>query len=239
MPDVQLLIAALSRLPMFAVVGRETLSELAHQARLSHFERDAVIFRQGDACERVYVLQAGKVKIVYQEEDGRETILEIIQPGEPFGGATLFFPSHPATAIVLEPAQVVSIAGDDYRAFIQRYPPVAMRVIGALGARLASLMAANIAAGRRVDQRLARVLLKLADRCGEVHDGGVLIPIPLSRQDLADLSGTTLETAIRVMSRFRSDNLVHTERGGLIILTDRERLHEVAFGPGAVQTLER
>ncbi len=224
---------------MFMAESNDTLAELARLAHLSKYEHDAVIFRQGDECGSVYVLQAGKVKIVYHDEDGRETILEIIQPGEPFGGATLFFPTHPATAVALEPAQVISIAADDYRSFIQRHPPVAMRVIGALGARLASLIAANIAAGRRVDQRLARVLLKLADRCGQPQDQGVLIPIPLSRQDLADLSGTTLETAIRVMSRFRADNLVHTKRGGMLILTDRKRLHEVAFGSGAAQPSER
>lgn len=234
--STSLLLTALGRLPMMASVSGETLAELARLARLSHFEGDSVIFRQDDECERVYVLHVGRVKIVYQEQDGRETILEIIQSGEPFGGATLFFPRHPATAIALEPSQVVCLDADDYRDFIERHPPVAMRVIGQLGARLSSLMAAHIAAGRRVDQRLARVLLKLADRAGQAHELGTLIPIPLSRQDLADLAGTSLETAIRVMSRFRSENLVHTHRGGLLILTDPARLQALAFGGGSGHT---
>jgi len=82
----------LGRLPLFADVPKDDLILLAGQTRVDSYEREAVIFFQGDICERIYLVRSGRVKIVYHDEDGREVILEIISPGEAFGGGVLFSP---------------------------------------------------------------------------------------------------------------------------------------------------
>jgi CRP/FNR family transcriptional regulator len=95
------------------------------------------------------------------------------------------------------------------------------------------MMALQILAGERVERRLAHILVKLADRVGRPDPEGVLITIPLSRQDLADMAGTTLETAIRTISRFREQGWVKTRRGGYLVITGLERLQQQAQPAGA------
>ena len=89
-------------------------------------------------------------------------------------------------------------------------------------------MKMNALAGERVERRLAHILLKLADRTGRREPEGTLITIPLSRQDLADMAGTTLETAIRIMSRFNLSGMVKTLKGGYLLLLDEEQLRQLA-----------
>jgi CRP/FNR family transcriptional regulator len=105
---------------------------------------------------------------------------------------------------------------------------VALKLIRMLGTRLHSMMGLQILAGERVERRMAHILLKLADRVGRADPEGVLLTIPLSRQDLADMAGTTLETTIRTMSRFRTEGLITTRRGGYLVITDVEKLRQQA-----------
>jgi CRP/FNR family transcriptional regulator len=97
-----------------------------------------------------------------------------------------------------------------------------------LGMRLHSMMGLQVLAGERVERRVAHIVLKLASRVGRPDDEGVLIPISLSRQDIAEMAGTTLETAIRTMSRFRAQKLIKTLRGGYLLITNEEALRQMA-----------
>jgi CRP/FNR family transcriptional regulator len=210
--------------PLFAGLPATDLTQLAEQTRHDHFEREAVIFFQGDECDRVWLVQSGRVKIVYHETDGREVILEVIAPGEPFGGAVLFMPRHPATAKAMEEAETISFSSETYSHFLSGQPRAASKLIRMLGSRLHSMMGLQILAGERVERRMAHILIKLGDRTGRADPDGILITVPLSRQDLADMAGTTLETAIRTMSRFRSQGLIETKPGGYLLIKDLERL---------------
>ncbi len=224
-------IELLRRLPLLADLPEPDLSLLANQTRVDQFEREAAIFYQGDACDRVWLLRQGRVKIVYHEVDGREVILEMISPGEFFGGAVLFLPQHPATAKAMEDSETISFSRDSYSQFLFTYPQITLKIIRLLGARLHSMMGLQILAGERVERRMAHIILKLANRVGRTEPDGILITIPLSRQDLADMAGTTLETAIRTMSRFRSQGIIETRRGGYLMITDVEMLRQQAQPP--------
>lgn len=226
-PDV---IDLLRRLPLFADLPEGELQALAAECRVDRFEADAIIFRQAEACDRFWILQDGRVKIVRHEEDGREAILEIIPPGEVFGGAAIFLSEQPATAQALTAVETISLPTHRYVQFLRDHPPVALKLIRMLGMRLHSLMEMNILTGERVERRLAHILLKLASRSGRADAEGTLITIPFSRQDLADMCGTTLETTIRIVSRFRAGGLLKTRRGGYIVLLDEARLRELAKG---------
>jgi CRP-like cAMP-binding protein len=222
------LITLLAQVTLLAGLPERDLAALAGQARADRFEREAVIFSQGGACDRVWLLRAGEVKIIHQELDGREVILEVVSPGEVFGGAVLFMPVHPATAKAMTAAETVSVSSESYARLIEAHPAIAHRLIRMLGARLHSMMGLQIMAGERVERRLAHILLKLADRVGRPEPEGVLITIPLSRQDLADMAGTTLETAIRTISRFRAQGWVTTRRGGYLLITGLAQLQQQA-----------
>jgi CRP/FNR family transcriptional regulator len=113
---------------------------------------------------------------------------------------------------------------------IRQYPEIALRIIALLGDRLQAAMKMRALSTERVDVRLANILLKLCDKVGEPVAEGIRIHLPLSRQDLADMTGTTIETAIRIMSKFRKEGLVYTEPGGYIVVTDCDRMRALSAG---------
>lgn len=215
-------------LALFASVPESDIATLAERCLITHYDKDDLVFEQGDPCRRVWFVLSGRVKIVFHDVDGREVILEMIQTGEAFGGTVLFFPSQPATARAAEAAILASVSSEDYVDLIQRHAGVALRLLRMLGLRHFSMLKTQTLIGERVDRRIAHILLKLADRCGHPDADGTLITVSMSRQDLADMAGTTLESAIRILSRFARDGLIHTDRGGYLVIHQRDRLAEIA-----------
>jgi CRP/FNR family transcriptional regulator len=225
--QVDTALSLLRQLPILADIPEPDLASLAQQVTFRNYARDEEIFYQGDPADRVWWVHTGRVKIIYHDLAGREVILEIIAPGEAFGGAVLFFPSQPATAKALEDASIASFPSELYARFLLAHPPVTLKLLRMLGARHLSMINMQILAGERVERRMAHILYKLAARVGRADPDGMLITIPLSRQDLADMSCTTLETAIRTTSRFQKEGLITTRRGGYILVTDMERLKDL------------
>jgi CRP-like cAMP-binding protein len=220
----------LRQVPLFASLTNDQIAAAAPWFHTKTFALDAIIFLEGDPADRLWVVAAGQIKIVKHTSDRQENLLEVITPGEMFGGAGLLLAAHPATAVAMTPATTLSIERDPYLHLIRRYPDIALRVIHLLGDRLQAAMKMRALAVERVDVRLANILLKLCAKIGQPAEGGTRIDLPLSRQDLADMTGTTIETAIRVMSRFRKEGLVHTEPGGYIVITDVDRLRRFSEG---------
>jgi len=125
MPDLSPVITAftlLRRLPIMADVPEPDLETLARQVVFRNYAREAEIFYQGDPADRVWWVHTGRVKIIYHDQAGREVILEIISPGEAFGGAVLFFPTQPATAKALEDASIASFPSELYAHFFVGSP---------------------------------------------------------------------------------------------------------------------
>jgi CRP-like cAMP-binding protein len=207
---------------------RQDIQGLFHGRRL---ERDQIIFLEGDAAEYVYVVFEGKVKIVKQAPTGREMILEVFASGDVFGGATLLFPCHPATAVSMEPGTLLCLPRLDYLALLRRFPPMAFQIIELLRRRLGEAhQVIRGLTGERVESRVARLLFKLADKIGVPGDGGTRLELQLTRQDIADMVGCTLETAIRVLSRWQKEGLIKTQEGVITIL-NRPELSRL-LGPG-------
>ena len=217
----------LMQFPLLADLTPADINGLALQTRFEQFERDQTIFFQGDPCDRVWLVHTGRVKIVYHEKDGREVILEIISAGEAFGGTVLFFPTHPATAIAMEDASLASFPSEAYKNFLLKYPATTLKLLHMLGARQLSMINMQTLAGERVERRMAHILIKLSLRAGKDTPNGRMITIPLSRQDLADMACTTLETSIRTISRFQKEGYVTTLRGGYLVVKHLEKLEEM------------
>ncbi len=220
----------LRQVSLFAALSDDQIAAMADRFRADHFALDTFIFLEGDEADRLWVIRDGQVKIVKYNAEGQENILEVILPGEMFGGAGILFPQHPATAVAMTETTTLSISRPEYLQLVRQYPDIALRIITILGERLRAAMHMRALSTERVDTRLAHILLKLCNKVGEQTDQGVKINLPLSRQDLADMTGTTIETAIRIMSKFRKEGLVFTEPGGYIVVTDCERMRQLSAG---------
>ena len=213
----------LGRVGLFRDLGqreRKEIQGLFHEQRV---DRHQFIFLEGDAAEYVYIVFEGKVKIVKQAPSGKEMILEVFAPGEVFGGATLLLPRHPASAVSMELGVMLCLPRLDYLALLKRFPPMAFQIIELLRTRLgeAHQVIRGLAA-ERVETRVARLLFKLADKTGVPDGGGTRLGLQLTRQDIADMVGCTLETAIRILSRWQKEGLIKTEEGVITILNRNE-----------------
>lgn len=205
--------------PLFASLRERDWEDVASMLNGLCYPRDAYVFFEGDAPEFLYVVWIGRVKLVRHSVDGRDVVLDVMGPGRLLGEVAVFEGApYSQTAQAMEEVAVVSIARNDYLDLLQRFPALSLSVINELGRRLrvANDLVQSLAVDR-VERRIARALLRLAMYNGTSTQDGVRIEMRLTRQDLADMTGTTVETAIRVMSRFRKQGWITTQRGRVII----------------------
>ncbi|HEX4955925.1 MAG TPA: Crp/Fnr family transcriptional regulator [Thermoanaerobaculia bacterium] len=205
--------------PLYRSLSEKDRKRLAEAAQLRSFARGETLFAEGDPSELLHTIVDGRVKLVKVLPIGREVILEILGPGDPVGAiAALQSRPYPATAVAIEPASCILIRSAAFFHLIETCPSLVRGLLVGLSFRLIQLTQ-RIAevSGSRVEVRFARLFAKLAERMGEPRETGVFIPISLSRQDLADLTGTTIETAIRIMSRWAKEGRVLTEKEGFLV----------------------
>lgn len=213
------------KIPMFEFLEAEELDRLHSLCNTESFAKGDYIFLECDSPRNLYVLVKGEVKLLKQTEDGRETIVEMAYPGEIFGEEAIFDGQpYPMTAQALDDVELLSITRTDFFTFLRDNPDLALEIITELGTRLREAQnTIRALAMERVEWRIARVLLMLSRKAGIVEADGVSIDLPLTRQDIADMAATTVETTIRVLSNFKKMGLVDTEKGK-IILRDKKHL---------------
>ncbi len=187
------------------------------------------IFSEGEAADVFLTIIEGRVKVFKSTPTGKEIILEIFGAGDPLGAVAVYEGApFPASAIALESTECLRIEQSDFFRLLEQHPVLVRGLLSGLTIRLAELTRrlAELT-GSRVESRFARLFVKLADQIGRADRGGVFVPMPLSRQELADLTGTTIETSIRIMSRWQKEDVLHTEKDGFVIL-DRKELDAAA-----------
>jgi CRP-like cAMP-binding protein len=188
-----------------------------------------MIYLTGDPAKRLYVVAAGKVKLLRHTLKGKDVLLDILQPGEFFGSlAALGDDEYTETAQAQTDSCVLGVDSDSFRKILDLHPQVALKVLDTLAERLKSAqeMVRQLSA-HSVERRIAYTLLKLGEKLGQEEEVGLLIQVPLSREDLAQMTGTSPETASRVLSQFQKDSLIESGRQWVSI-TDREALEAIA-----------
>ena len=216
------------KIPMFEYLDAEELDRLYSLSTIEKYSKGDYIFLECDAPRNLYVVEKGEVKLLKQTEDGRETIVEMAYPGEIFGEEAIFDGQpYPLTSQALQDVELLSITRSDFFAFLRDNPDLALEIITELGERLREAQnTIRALAMERVEWRIARVLLMLSRKAGVTEEDGVSINLPLTRQDIADMAATTVETTIRVLSNFKKMGLVETEKGKIILL-DKKHLEEM------------
>jgi len=220
---------ALRATPLYRSLSSEDRARLAEVAVVKTFEKGETLFSEGDPSDFLYTILAGRVKVVKMIPSGKEVILEIFGPGDPVGAVVAYEGRpYPGSGIALERTSLLLVRRAPFFALLERHPSLVRGFLLGLTQRIVEL-ARRISevAGGRVETRFAHLFLKLADKMGKPTAQGTAIPMALSRQDLADLTGTTIETCIRIMSRWGKDGLVRTEKDGFVLL-DRAALEKLA-----------
>lgn len=220
----------LRRTAIFRRLSPEDRQRLSAVASLREFEKGALLFNEGDPSDHFYTVITGRVKVFKMTARGTDVILEIFGPGDPVGAVAVYEArAYPAGAIALEPTTCLLIPRQAFFSLLETYPTMVRGLLIGLTHRLVELTnRLTELSGGRVEARLARFFLKLTDDIGQKRPDGIYIPMALSRQEIADMIGTTIETSIRIMSRWGKQDIVRTEKDGFTVL-DRSALETVSL----------
>jgi CRP-like cAMP-binding protein len=202
--------------PLYVRLSEDDRRRLGELSSIRRYAKGDVVFHEGDDSEWLFTIAEGRIKVVKMLPAGKEMIVEILGPGDPLGAVAAFEARpYPASAVALEDAVCLALRRGPLFALLETSPTLTRGLLAGLSIRLVQLTQrlAEVT-GSRVEERFAQLFLKLAERLGQRQGGAIVIPLHLSRQDLADLTGTTIETCIRVMSRWGKEGLVNTEPDG-------------------------
>ena len=210
---------------LFSRLSTEDRRKVAGVSIVTDYAKGERIFSEGDPSDTLFTILSGRVKIVRAIPGGKELIVEILGPGDPLGAVAAYEARpYPASAIVMEDAVCVASRRSEFMTLLDTCPSLVRGMLGGFSMRIIELgKRLGEITGSKVEARFAQLFLKLTDRLGRSHDEGVFVPLALSRQDLADLAGTTVETTIRLMSRWGKEGVISTEPDGFVI-RNREEL---------------
>lgn len=221
--------SALRASPLYRRLQEGDRQEIARISSLRQLREGQTLFEEGDESSAFFLIVAGRVKVSKSTATGKDLILEILGPGEPVGAVAAYDGRpFPATAQALEPTVCVVTRRAAMLGLLERYPLLVRGLLSGLTLRLMELTRrlAELTGGR-LEPRFARVFLKMADEQGRKMPDGVLIPGRLSRQELADLCATTVESCIRIMSRWSKEGILRSGDEGFLLL-DRPALERLA-----------
>ncbi|MGE0230380.1 MAG: Crp/Fnr family transcriptional regulator [Flavobacteriaceae bacterium] len=223
--------SVIADLPPFQGMSPDDLDRMAAQARPQRFEREATIFSQGTAADRFYLLLSGHIRVVRTTPDGQQVIARYISPGELFGIApALGLTAYPANAVAAAECTVLSWPTELWPSFADRTAAFGQNATATVGRRLQETQERVVEMStERIEQRIAHTLLRLARQTGRKTDEGILIDLAISRQDIAEMTGTTLHTVSRLLSGWEGRGLVRSGRQRVTIV-DPHRLLVLAEG---------
>lgn len=201
------------------------LGEIAPLLVERRLRKNTVVFHEGDPGSAFYLLKSGKVRIYKVSRDGREQVLTIISDGQIFGDVPTFDGGpYPATAATMEDSEIYLIRRENLLEVVKRHPDISIKIIAVLGQRLRqALELVHDLSFKQVPHRLAGLLLKLSEEYGQETEKGVLINLSLSRQELADIVGTSRETVTRELKKMEAGGLLYIDRRNITV-ADREKL---------------
>jgi len=219
----------LKNVDIFKGLKEDEISDIARYFYEENYKKGDYIFFEGDDDPGIYIVVDGIVKLTKETADGKTVILRLATPREVFGWLVLgeSKPDSTYTAQALIDSTVLHISNTDFVRLLTKYPAVAVKITcDASKKLLEAYERLKSLAAEKVEGRIASLLLDLAKKIGKELDSKIIIEAPITRQDIAEMAGTTVETAIRVISRWKKEGLVNTERGKIEIL-DPDYLEEL------------
>jgi CRP-like cAMP-binding protein len=202
--------------------------------------RGRALFRQGEPATTLYLIEHGYLKLTQVTGDGSEVIIRFAGPGAPIGGvAALGGAVYPIAATASDAAAVVGWSGTSLASILDRHPALRTNIMREMSAHMGeALMRVGEMATERVTQRIARALLRIAEHCGRATSTTLEIPHSLTRQELAEMAGTTLFSVSRILNEWEAAGLVRSARARVRI-TDIPSLRRLAEDGASADRLSR
>jgi CRP-like cAMP-binding protein len=221
-------VPSVRRIPRFSGVSGEAHDWLAQNLTRKTILKGQILFIEAEDSDTVYLVERGGIKVFRSLESGRELIIGLFRFGEAVGEvAVIDGLPYPASAAAHEDSVVLTMSRTAYLHYLKTFDGAAIALIRDLMLRMRTMQRRmEDLGGGDVEYRLARVLQGFCAKCTNT-EGRLVVPVPLTRQDLADMVGARAETVIRIMSRWQKEGLVgHDERG--LWVRDRRTIDALA-----------
>ncbi len=211
----QIYAEALRQVDVFSQASPEDIQAIANLGFQRAVEEASYFFHQADPANHLFVLLSGRAKLIKLSPDGQQTNLRTLHPHQLFGaiGAVTPEATYPASAQALQDSAALCIPSIAFAGLLRDRPGLSFGIMQLMTGYIQEMQERyHELATERVQQRIARVLLRLAAQSGRKMTSGVLIDLPFSRQDLAEMAGTTLYTVSRVLSALEKQGLISSGR---------------------------
>ena len=222
-----------ANLPLFAGLQPAELDAILSEARSARYAKNSTVFEQGEDAQSFFLLLHGHVRASKMTPAGQQIVVRYVAPGEIFGVAmAIGLTKYPATATAVDDSVVLAWPTAAWPRLVAQHPALATNTLQTVGARLQESHTRVIEMStQQVERRVAHALLRLAKQAGRKVEQGVEIDFPISRQDIAEMTGTTLHTVSRTLSAWEQQGLVESGRQR-IVLRDPHKLFALAEETG-------
>jgi CRP/FNR family transcriptional regulator, nitrogen oxide reductase regulator len=212
-------ISLLTKIGLFQNLSSDELEKILAEGKSLSFQEGNFLFYQDDPAERIFILKSGRIKLYQLSDDGQQVLMRVMTPGMLFAAISIVEGAvYPVSAEAAEDCEVLYWAQETMLRLVEQYPQLAFNALKFLTGHVREFQDRyRELATERVERRLARTVLRLASQTGRKTDEGVLLDLPLTRQDLAEMSGTTLFTVSRILSQWESQGLILSSRERVVI----------------------
>jgi CRP/FNR family transcriptional regulator len=215
--------------PIFKNLSSDELEMIDSLLKKKEYRKGDIIFMPGDRMEHLYIVRSGRIKLYNVSREGRQQIVRILEHGEFFGELGLFKDTyHNMNAEALEDSGLCMLPKEDLRELLRKNPEISLAIMQALSERLVytERFIGDLTL-KSVEERIASWLMVMAERSGVYSPSGIYLSIDLSRQEIANLLGTTIETVSRKLSRLESEGIVALRGHKSLVILDRKKLEEM------------
>ncbi len=209
----------LAQADIFHDLDAKALQRVMALGVLRRYESDGIVFHQDDPAERMYLLVEGRLRLLQLTLEGAQINMGLVSPGQAFAIiALLERQRYPVSAQAVGEAAVLSWSRRDLHQLMTSCPQIALNALKELSVRMSEFQdRLRELTTERVERRIARGLLRLARQAGRKTEEGVLIDLPVSRQDLAEMTGTTLFTVSRTLSQWEERGIISAGRERILV----------------------
>lgn len=204
---------------LFRGIDSQGIQEIIETAQVRRLDSGAYYYVEDDPADRGYLLLEGKVKLTQVTLDGQQVILGYLGPGRVFGIiAILKKVTYPVSAQAVGECKALTWDQQTLNQLMNRYPEIALNSLHIMAGQIREFQnRVRDLSTKRVETRVARAVLRLARQTGKKVEAGVLIDLPLSRQDLAEMTGTTLYTVSRIVNDWEKRKIIQSKRQQITI----------------------
>lgn len=214
------------KVPIFSSLDKDDLRKIAKLIRHKEYKKGEFIFKTGDKLDSIIIVNEGSAKAIKYTQEGREQILYVFLEGDFFGETYLRSNETASYSVeVLKNMKVCMLDKDRFKELLYQYPDIAIKIIEELGRRMGLLESTIKSMGvRSVDARVGELLLEYAKQYGRKVPDGILIPLPLSREGIANYLGIARETLSRKLSSLENEEIIRNVGNKNILLLQEEEL---------------